>query len=125
MGLLQMDMGLLLMDTGLPPPTTGLRLQATGLPQVVPLVTGQPREGCPQAMGRPRCLLATGLHRCPQDTGRHRGVEAQGTQPHVTVMGAVGEEGQHPPMMLLSMFTNSRTPPLQVKTFQQTWMKDN
>ena len=103
-------MGLLQMDMGLPPQATELPLQATGLPQVVPLATEQPREERLQDMG----LL--------------QGVEAQGTQPHVTVMAAVGEEeGQHLPMnhmMPLSMFTNSSRPPLQVKTFVQTWATD-
>ena len=98
-------MGLLQMDMGLPPTATGLLLQATGLHQVVPLAMEQPLEGCPQGTGHPQ------------------GVEAQGTQPHVTVMAVGEEEGQHLPMnhmMPLSMFTNNSKPPLQVKTFKQT-----
>ena len=95
-------MGLLQVDMELPLQATELPLRATGLPQVVPLGTEQPLEGC------------------LQDTGRPQGEEALGTRPHVTVM-AVGEEGQLPLMMLLSMFTNNSRPPLQVETFQQIW----
>ena len=95
-------MGLLQVDMELPLQATELPLQATGLPQVVPLGTEQPLEGC------------------LQDTGRPQGEEAPGTRPHVTVM-AVGEEGQLPLMMPLSMFTNNSRPPLQVETFQQIW----
>ena len=95
-------MGLLQVDMELPLQATELPLLATGLPQVVPLGTEQPLEGC------------------LQDTGRPQGEEALGTRPHVTVM-AVGEEGQLPLMMPLSMFTNNSRPPLQVETFQQIW----
>ena len=102
MGLLQVDMELPLQATELPLQATELPLRATGLPQVVPLGTEQPLEGC------------------LQDTGRPQGEEALGTRPHVTVM-AVGEEGQLPLMMPLSMFTNNSRPPLQVETFQQIW----
>ena len=95
-------MGLLQVDMELPLQATELPLRATGLPQVVPLGTEQPLEAC------------------LQDTGRPQGEEALGTRPHVTVM-AVGEEGQLPLMMPLSMFTNNSRPPLQVETFQQIW----
>merc|ERR1719397_2453838 len=59
--------------------------------------------------------------------GLLQGVEAQGTQPHVTVMAAVGEEeGQHLPMnhmMPLSMFTNSSRPPLQEDRSMAGWQR--